>query len=118
MEGLKHYRATLRRRDEATRRRRAERAERAQEVARRAGAQLKERFGASRVVVFGSVAAGRPLHARSDVDLAAWGLAPAAHLEAVAQLQSCAPEFRIDVVRMEHCPPALRSVILAEGRAL
>lgn len=45
---------------------------------------LREQFGASRVVLFGSVAREEGLGAYSDVDLAVQGLSPMAHLEAVA----------------------------------
>jgi predicted nucleotidyltransferase len=37
---------------------------------------LRERFGARRVVLFGSLAGQGPWHARSDVDLAVEGLTP------------------------------------------
>jgi predicted nucleotidyltransferase len=39
---------------------------------------LRERFGARRVILFGSLAGQAPWHAQSDVDLAVKGLAPTA----------------------------------------
>lgn len=118
MGDLTRYRETMHRRAAAEQRRRRRLQGEAQDVATHAAAQLKEQYGASRVVVFGSVADGAESHVPSDVDLAVWGLTPAAYLEAVAQLQACSPDFRIDLVRMEHCTASLRKAIQDEGRPL
>jgi len=117
-EAMAVYRATARRRWERERRERARRRERAWEVARRASALLKEQFGATRVVVFGSLAHERWFSATSDIDLAAWGLRDADYFTAVARLQDLSPEFEIDLVAMERCKPSLRETILEEGKPL
>ena len=117
-EAMAVYRATARRRWERERRERARRRERAWEVARRASALLKERFGATRVVVFGSLAHERWFSETSDIDLAAWGLKDEDYFTAVARLQDLSPEFEVDLIAMEHCKPSLRDTILKEGKPL
>jgi len=115
---LQGYRETLRRRGEKERRRRARRDKRARRVAQRAAALLRDQFGARRVAVFGSAAAEDFSHAPLDVDVAVWGLSPTTHLEAVARLQNCSSDFKVDLIRMEDCPTELRNVVWVEGGEL
>ena len=63
------YRATARRRSEVERQQLAERRKRARQVAQCAAMLLKERFGATRVVVFGSLIHGYWYSRTSDIDL-------------------------------------------------
>jgi predicted nucleotidyltransferase len=117
-EEMAVYRATARRRWERERRERERRRKRAWEVARRASVLLKEQFGATRVVVFGSLAHERWFSPTSDIDLAAWGLRDEDYFVAVARLQDLSPEFEIDLVAMEHCKPSLLEIIQKEGKPL
>lgn len=117
-EEMEGYRATARQRWEEGREARKHRSQLAWEVARRAADVLREHFGASRVVVFGSLVGGRSFSRWSDIDLAAWGLPPDDYFVAVARLQDLSPEFEIDLVAMEYCRPELLKVILHEGREL
>ncbi len=93
----------------------AKRRERAWHVAREAARILKEEFGASRVVVFGSLLNERFFHLRSDVDLAVWGLDPALYLKALGRLLSLDPAIPVDLIEAEHAPPALQERIQKEG---
>lgn len=93
----------------------AERWERAWQVARRATELLRERFGATRVMVFGSLAHRAWFTPWSDIDLAAWGIPPDAFYRAVALVSGLSQEFEIDLVGMEDCRPALRRGIEREG---
>lgn len=78
---------------------------------------LRGQFGASRVVVFGSLVedGGRWFGAGSDIDLAAWGIPTADYLVAVARLQDVSTRFSIDLVAMERCPERLRDAIALDG---
>jgi predicted nucleotidyltransferase len=114
-EALARYRATAQRRWEQEQRANARRLEWAWELAQQAAVLLKGQFGATRVVVFGSLAQGHWFSQTSDIDLAAWGLKGEDFFAAVARLQDLSPEFSVDLVAMEHCRPELRQVILAEG---
>ena len=86
--------------------------ERAWAVARQAAAFLKGEFGVTRVAAFGSLAHGHWFSDTSDVDLAIWGLTGPDYFTAVARLQDLSPEFKIDLVAMEHCRPALHKSII------
>ena len=69
-EALAQYKATARERWKAREEARAVRLLRAQQVAREAAAYLKEAFGATRVVAFGSLVHGDHFGEWSDIDLA------------------------------------------------
>ncbi|MCB0099897.1 MAG: nucleotidyltransferase domain-containing protein, partial [Caldilineaceae bacterium] len=115
---LAAYRQSLYQRRRAEEEMLAERKARATEVAQKAANILKQRFGATKVVLFGSLAHGLWYSITSDIDLAAWGIAPENYFRAVAHLQDIAPEFSIDLVTMEECPAPLSDVIAEEGRLL
>ncbi|MFQ5340808.1 MAG: nucleotidyltransferase family protein [Anaerolineae bacterium] len=117
-EAMAVYRATARRRWEADQRERAQRHERAWETAHQAAALLKEQFGATQVMVFGSLVHDDWFSETSDVDLAAWGLKGDEYFIAVARLQDLSSEFEVDLVAMEHCKPGLQSVVMEEGKPL
>ena len=61
----------------------AERWERAWRMARDAADLLREQFGATRVVAFGSLAHRETFTLWSDIDLAAWGIPPGKFYPAV-----------------------------------
>jgi len=109
------YLETARRRQAAERQRLAQRRRRAWEVARRAADLLRQRFGSGRVLVFGSLVHSTLFHARSDVDLAVWGLAEGEYYRAVSQLLDLDPTFEIDLIRAEEAPPSLLARIRQEG---
>jgi predicted nucleotidyltransferase len=117
-EAIAVYRATARQRWEEERQERTRRRERAREVAQRAAALLREEFGVTQVIVFGSLVHDYWFSKTSDVDLAAWGLKDEDYFTAVAKLQDLSPEFKVDLVAMEHCKPELREVITKEGKLL
>jgi len=91
---------------------------RAWEVARRAAALLVSRFGATRVVVFGSLARPDAFTPWSDVDIAAWGLQPRDTFAAVAALLGLDSEIEVNLVDVGACSPELLAAIESEGRAL
>ena len=92
--------------------------DRAWEVARTAASLLRERFGATRIVVFGSLAHDDWFSPWSDIDLAAWGIPPDAFFRAVAAVTGLSAEFKIDLVDPQDCRPALRHAIDGEGVAV
>jgi predicted nucleotidyltransferase len=95
-----------------------ERWDRAWRVARAAAEALRDQFGATRVVVFGSLARREWFTPWSDIDLAAWGISPDAFYRAVAVVTGISPEFKLDLVAPEDCQPSLRHIIEQEGVAL
>jgi uncharacterized protein len=99
-------------------RRVAERWRRAWQVAQQAADLLRHQFGATRVVAFGSLARPEWFTPWSDIDLAAWNIAPEAFYRAVAAVTGISSEFRIDLVAAEDCRTDLRQVIDHEGVTL
>jgi predicted nucleotidyltransferase len=92
-----------------------ERFEQAWEIARRAAHLLRERFGATRVVAFGSLAHRAWFHSQSDIDLAAWGMPAAQFYRAVAAVTGLSPDFEVNLVDPESCWPAVCESIEREG---
>ena len=77
---------------------------------------LVQRFGARRVVLFGSLATGRFSDA-SDIDLAVEGIRDRWFEAWEAAERRLAPEFRLDLLPLELARPAIRAAI-ASGRVL
>ena len=96
----------------------SERWQRAWKTARQAAQVLRHRFGATRIVVFGSLTHRDWFTPWSDIDLAAWDIPPDAFYRAVAVVTGLDPEFKVDLVVPEDCQPSLRRVIEQEGVAL
>lgn len=112
---LTSYRGTLRQRSKAAGQEQVRRRKQARAAARRAAARLKRDYGATRVMLFGSLAREGRLGPRSDIDLAVWGVAPASYYEAVARVQDVVIPFRADLIRMERSPASLRDHVQQEG---
>ncbi len=114
-EQLATYAATMRRRAADDARRLSERRDVAWGLARQAAGLLRTRYGATRVLVFGSLADGAHFGAHSDIDLAAEGLAPSDHYGALGRLLALSPDFEFDLVDPGTCRADLRAAILAGG---
>jgi predicted nucleotidyltransferase len=107
---------------EHMRRRAAKRAEKSRQRAAALACHLEAardrllELGASRVILFGSLAAGTA-HEASDVDLAVAGLPAEVYFTALGELMTlfCAP---VDLVRIEEACPSLADRIAAEGQQL
>ncbi|MBE0411668.1 MAG: nucleotidyltransferase domain-containing protein [Anaerolineales bacterium] len=112
------YKETIRRREEQAAKELTLRYIKAWEVVRMAESLLKDGFGATRVMVFGSLVHGYWFSPTSDIDLAAWGISDDDYFLVVARLQDISPEFKIDLVKMENCKPELSQVIMYEGKQL
>jgi len=104
----------------AWRRREAERAARAEERAVGLRAKLPaakkllcERFGARRVVLFGSLARG-DVTERSDVDLAVEGLRGAEYFTAMAELQGLF-DSPVDLVEIETAQASMLARLALDG---
>lgn len=96
----------------------AARKERGWKLARLAAGLLKEKFGAERVVVFGSLTKEAGFTHWSDVDLAAWGIPSERYYGAVAAVTGLSAEFKIDLIDLASCRPGLKDIIERDGVAL
>lgn len=78
-------------------------------------ALLKERFGARRVILFGSLAGEGPWHSRSDIDLAVEGLADEEFFAAYAACRDLLPpDLELDLIPLEDAYPEMQARILGE----
>jgi predicted nucleotidyltransferase len=76
---------------------------------------LRDRFGATAVQLFGSLAGQSPWHWASDLDLAVAGLSFEQWLAAVEAVRAIAPDWlAVDLVRLETINPAVRRRILQD----
>lgn len=119
-EALKKYRPL-----EAVRRRRASQAaaiskrrQRALSVAKKAARLLRENFGATEVILFGSLARRGDFSLHSDIDLAERGIPPENYLEAMDTVLHLDREFRIDLIEIATCLPAMLAEIEKDGKPL
>ena len=88
---------------------------RAWEVARKAATILKERFGATRVLVFGSLAHGAWFTPRSDIDLWVDGIPDEKFFHAEADVEAVATGYKVDLVDSRECSPELLEQVEEEG---
>lgn len=108
-------------RDHAQRRRQREkplieqRRKQAWKAARKAAHLLEEEFGATRVVVFGSLARDTGFTAWSDVDIAAWGIALKDTFRAIGAVMDLDTEVPVNLVDVNTAQSSLRQTIGIEG---
>jgi uncharacterized protein len=86
-------------------------------VARVVGEILKTSFGATRVVVFGSLARNSLFTPWSDIDLAVWGIAPEDYYSAAGAAMDAGLEngIHVELVDSEDCAPQFLTDIEEEG---
>ncbi len=87
------------------------------EAARQAASLLRTRFGAQKVIAFGSLVRAGRFSERSDIDLAVAGIPPAEFFRTWDTVASSCP-FDLDLVDLADCSPALRDLLEQEGVAL
>jgi len=112
---VRPYLAHARRRAARQRRETEARYQQAWDLAHRAADLLKTKFGASRVVLFGSLLHKKRFRRWSDVDLAAWDLPGTTYYRAQSALLDLEPSIQIDLVDPDSCSPHLRRAIEQEG---
>lgn len=87
-------------------------------VARKAAKVLRNDFGAKKIVLFGSLLHSSLFHAKSDIDLAVWGIKDREYYRAVSVLLDIDPTISIDLINIKDARPALKKIITEEGREL
>ena len=85
------------------------------EIAKQATRMLRQEFGATRVVLFGSMLQPK-IHADSDIDLAVWNLTKSDYFQAVGKLQGLS-EFAIDLIEADNASDYIVEAI-AQGMEL
>lgn len=86
-------------------------------VARQCADFLKQNYGVTKVILFGSLLDHQKMHLGSDIDLAVWGLPEKDYLKAVGYLLDLAGDFSVDLVEAQHAQPQI-SLAIEQGRVL
>jgi len=76
---------------------------------------LRREFYATRVVVFGSLAAQVTFTRWSDIDIAAWGIDPADTFRAIGAAYEFDREFTVNLVDVNACRPKILAAIESHG---
>lgn len=79
---------------------------------------LKKEYGASHVILFGSLAHSAWFTPRSDVDIYVEGIPVSAFFKAEADAQAIGQDFKVDIVDSGDCPPEMIAKIKQEGMEL
>jgi len=114
-EKLTIYRATAQRRREQERSELDHRRKQAWTAAHQAAKLLKTEFKATRVVVFGSLARESGFTRWSDVDIAAWGIAPEDTFRAIGTILDMNTKIEVNLVDVNTCRSSLLEVIEQDG---
>jgi predicted nucleotidyltransferase len=92
--------------------------EEAGSVARHVAALLKDRHGAGRVVLYGSLAKASLFDDSSDIDLMAWGIPSDRYLDAIGLAMDYKSRWPVHLALAEGSEAGLLAAILREGIAL
>lgn len=114
-EKLALYRATAQRRRKQEQPKLEYRRKQAWVAAHQAARLLKEQFKVTRVVVFGSLARESGFTRWSDVDIAAWGIAPEDTFRAIGAVMDLETEVPVNLVDVNTCRPSLLKIIEQDG---
>ncbi len=114
-EQMEAYRRGARERLARARQAAAARREKALLVVRAAARLLKDNYGATRVVAYGSVLDADRFGPRSDIDLAAQGIPPGDFWRAWGAVERLGPEFEINLLALETASDRLLAHINAQG---
>lgn len=87
----------------------------AMEKARRVAAMLKEKYGAKRIILFGSIIKSDYLHEKSDIDLLVYGIKSEDLLRAGADAWKISGRFDVDIIPAEIAYKNILKRALEEG---
>lgn len=114
-EKIAIYRTAAQRRYRQEQSENRQRRKKAWQLARQAAQLLREQFNASRIVVFGSLAREDGFNRWSDVDIAAWGIAPEDTFRAIGAVMDLGAEIPVNLVDVNTAQPSLLAVIEQDG---
>lgn len=81
------------------------------EIARKGANFLKQKYGVTKVVLFGSLLNAEEMTPYSDIDLAVWGLPEQDYFKAVGFLLELANDFPLDLVEAQNVRPYILPAI-------
>ena len=91
------------------------RRDRAFNISRQIVSLLKKKYGATRVVLFGSLAHNAWFTPRSDIDICAEGIPVDRFFRAESEIEAISEDFKVDLVDPQECTPELLKRIEQEG---
>jgi predicted nucleotidyltransferase len=114
-EKINRYRATAVKRQEEMEAQVGQRRQKAWQLAQQAAQLLRDQFGVSRVVVFGSLVRDYGFTQWSDVDIAAWGISPTDTFRAIGAVMDLDAEIVVNLVDVNTARPTLLATIERDG---
>jgi len=114
-EQIERYRESAKKRLQAESKEIENRREQAWQAAKRASRVLRIQFGATRVVAFGSLVQKVGFTRWSDVDVAAWGIAPEDTFQAIGIISELDTSVPVNLVDVKTAKPALLDAIERDG---
>lgn len=112
---IDEYRLTAAERERSRAAKNKPRLERAWALARKAAGILRERYHVTRVAAFGSMLYEARFTEWSDVDIAAWGIAPDQTFRAIGTVMDLDASIEINLVDVNTCTASLRESIEADA---
>ncbi|HHW03164.1 MAG TPA: nucleotidyltransferase domain-containing protein [Thermoanaerobacterales bacterium] len=109
------YREYMKKMLEMEKQKLAERYEKAWGVAKQIAYLLRQKYGANKVWVFGSLTNKEMFNQWSDIDIAVEGIPSEYYYKAVAEVISFSQEYKIDIVDVFECSPLMQENIQREG---
>ena len=76
---------------------------------------MREEFGATQILVFGSAVSADYFSGESDIDIAAWDIPIAQYLSAVLAVNEFYNDFKVDLLDPSLCRVVLQQKIEKEG---
>lgn len=114
-EKIARYRATALKRQAQEAAEVSQRRQKAWQIARQAADLLREEFNVTRIVVFGSLVRNNGFTRWSDIDIAAWGLAPEDTFRAIGAVMDLQTDIPVNLVDVNTARPSLMAAIEQDG---
>jgi predicted nucleotidyltransferase len=87
----------------------------AMDKAKKIAAMLKEKYGANKVILFGSIVKSDYLHEKSDIDLLVYGIKPEDFLRAGVDAWKISVCFDVDIIPAEKAEKTIVEIAEREG---
>ena len=114
-EQINRYRITAQKKHEQEKAYTEIRRKQAWQAAKQAAQILKKQFGATRVVVFGSLIQEAGFTRWSDVDIAAWGISPKDTFQAIGTISELDTDVPVNLVDVNTARSSLLNTITQNG---
>lgn len=118
LEKLDSYRKTAEINWQKSEKARKNRLKKAWKLVHLARVLLKEKFGATKIIIFGSILNENCFTQWSDVDIAVEGIASIDTFQAIGMVRELSDEIELNLVDINACSMSLKQHILQEGKEI